>query len=362
MRGLSKKKILVLFILAKAVWICVLSGLKVQKMMCDNVYLLSFKQENMFFSSSDILNIEKEKIDLSYAQHIDLNVSNGFRREDIPVFVTNENYEFFTNATMRSGAFFNSKQVSRKLPVIVINEAAAYQLFGNWECVGETVFLNEVPYKVIGIIAEENTEGAGIYIPYSIEPLKNMDIKINQIWCSFSNLADAALVMKKSGYALEEFHVLQLDLVKNVFRQRLLFLFILPGICAMIHVCKFMIRKAEEMKRDGILNRKYMAVGILQIIGAVTGFCVIWELAEIAWCAPPGYELLGESWKNVFYGLLNFYLLTDVEIYNMPYFAHWNLLSILSMLLYLFFFPESLMRAKKEPAFHRTSVRFAFQE
>lgn len=221
MKGFFRKKILAALILVGAAGMCLLFWLKVQGAVCDGVYVISFQHDDLTFTETDISNIEKEGIVLTYMQQIYPDVSNGFRREEIPVFLTNENYAFFTNAYMQKGAFFNGMQIDRKLPVMVLNAAAAIQLFGNRECVGETVYLNKVPYQIIGIMAGQDGEEARIYIPYSTKDLLDISaLEISQIWCRFSNLADAALVMKKVGYPIETLKLTKIDLIKSVFRQR----------------------------------------------------------------------------------------------------------------------------------------------
>ena len=111
MKGIFARKLPVLLILAGAAGMCLLSWLKMQSAVCDGVYALSFRRDDRIFTETDIANIEKEGIDLTYTQQIYPEVSNGFRKEDIPVFLTNENYAFFTNTHMQKGAFFNGMQI-----------------------------------------------------------------------------------------------------------------------------------------------------------------------------------------------------------------------------------------------------------
>ena len=118
-------------------------------MRCGKTYILSFKQKSKSLSSTDLSNIEEQGIAITYAQRIYPEVSNGFRSEEVSAFATNENYAYFTNTYLVKRAFFSEIQIERKLPLAVVNGAAAYQLFGNQECVGETVYLNGVPYKAL---------------------------------------------------------------------------------------------------------------------------------------------------------------------------------------------------------------------
>lgn len=338
MRGFSIRKAAFVLILAAAAGICFSLAVRVRNMMCDEAYLLSHKQEDGFFPLSGLSNIEKEGISFTYAQPTDMDVSNGFRREEITVYTTNENYAYFTRAHMYKGAFFNSMQIEKRLPVIVINKAGAYRLFGNWECVGETVYLNGAPHKVIGIIEETDSEAAGIYVPYSgVMDLTKSGLQVRQIWCTFSNQAEAAYVMKRAGYETESLRSVQMDLVKKVFAQRFLLLIIVPGAYLLLSLFGSAVRKAKQLKLDGMQDSRRIGSIAVRLAAACAGLFALYKLAGGSWCAPPYYELAGKTWKDMFFSFLNFYLLTDVKIGNMPYFPEWNTLSILSAVFCLVF-------------------------
>ena len=347
------RKLLVLLILVGAAGMCLLSWLKMQSAVCDGVYALSFQRDDRIFTETDIANIEKEGIDLTYTQQVYPDVSNGFRREEIPVFLTNENYAYFTNAYIQEGAFFNGMQIDRKLAVVVLNETAAIQLFGNRNCVGETVYLNKVPYQIVGIMAWQDGEEAGIYIPYSTKNLLDIQtLEISRIWCGFPNLADAALVMKKVGYPIETLKITQIDLVKGIFRQRFLSLLIIAGTYAVFLACRSVwkwkkcIPRIKVFKQNGNIDTKRISISVLQVMGTCTGIVLLWKAAEIAWCVPPSYELLGGSWKEVFFCMMDFYLLAGVRLDNMPLLPHWNLVSILSAAAYFYFFSLCIFARK----------------
>lgn len=337
MRGIFIKRILFAVILVGTLGMCLLFGLKVQQTACDKAYILLFRQRNIAFSSIDLSNIEDQGIDITYAQRIYPNVTNGFRSEEISVFSTNENYAYFTDAYLVKGNFFNEIQIDRKMPLVVLNETAAYQLFGSQECIGETVYLNEVSYEVCGIMAEPEESGARLYIPYStMDSLGISEPLTDQIWCRFSNLAEAALVLGKAGYSLETFKILQMDSVKSVFWQRFFCPLILMGIYAVFCICKSVLKKIKKIKQDGSIDKNWMKTAVLQILGACAGVFLIFIMAQVAWCVPPAYELSGGSWKDVLYGIIDFYMLVDVDIGNMPFLVHWNFVSGISLIVCLY--------------------------
>ncbi len=107
MKGFFGKKILAALILVGAAGFCLLFGLKMQGAVCDGVYVISFQRDDRVFTETDISNIEKEGIVLTYMQQIYPDVSNGFRKEEIPVFLTNENHAFFTNTYIQDCLFIH---------------------------------------------------------------------------------------------------------------------------------------------------------------------------------------------------------------------------------------------------------------
>ena len=145
------------------------------------------------------------------------------------------------------------------------------ELFGNLHCIGEVVYLDQNAFEVVGIVIEqENEDTAKIYIPNEVVETSNMSCaQINQLWCQFGNAAEAALVIKKMGYDLEE------------------------------------------------------------MITCVVSLLLTVRITQVSWCVPPNYELIGKGWKAAFFTILKFYSLSGIELNNIHYLSEWNLLSLL---------------------------------
>jgi len=331
MKLISVKNILLASILAGSAAVCLLLGLRVQGIVDDDVYILSSKKEPYLFSDTEISNIESNGVDLTFVRYINPKVSNGFRTEEISVIATNENYAYFTKMDMKAGAFFNAIQVDRRMPVAVLNEAAAYQLFGNDHCVGLTVYLNHTSCKVIGVAKDLNyKDGSKIYIPYStIQQLNTTSSGTGQLWCRFENLAEATWTMEKAGRAMEDIDILQMDLYKKVFMLRFFCLLILAGVFVIAHVPKVVTYKVKNHDRTG--SRKWVFTIGWQIFGLAAGIALTLKAVRLSWCIPPYYELAGKNPLDVVYGIIDFYTLTDIEVNNMQFLSHWNVLSLLQM-------------------------------
>ena len=211
MKELSVKRMILFVILLGSAAGCLLLGLKVRQVTCDNVYVLSFKQEQKNFLSSDISIVEDNDVSFTYTKYLYPEISNGFRAEEVTVIATNDNYSYFSGMQIRSGAFFNSVHEDRKMAVAVLNEAAAYQMFGNYDCIGERIYLNQSAFTVIGIVKESgNVDEAKIYVPErTTDVLGIVGPEVNQLWCRFANMAEASMLISKMGYSIDEMDMKQ---------------------------------------------------------------------------------------------------------------------------------------------------------
>jgi hypothetical protein len=335
MRKVSVKLIFMLLIGAVSWCVCFFIGINAKRSMCDEAYILSFRQNNLFFSKDDIAALEQEGVCLSYAAYLYPEVSSGIREQEVTVIATNENYPYFTGLDVQEGAFFNGIQEERELQVAVLSKTAAYDLFGNDNCIGETVFINQASYKVIGIVDEKNTdETAKIYIPYqTVSALNIGDTMCNQIWCSFSNMAEASLMMGKAGFSLSDFEIQEMDLYKSVFRFR----FLLPIIIASVWIAVTFLEKIKQVLKTLDRSMAWSKKWILEKMSLVA-ICLISSAIGIltirrAWCVPPYYNMAGKSGMSFINAVLDFYVLAGMNIDGMLYLKHWNMLSLFCLVI-----------------------------
>ncbi len=330
MKELSARKKILLVVLLGSASLCCLLGIKVQQAICDNVYVFSFIQEDKKFLSSDILYAEKEGISLTYVKYLYPEISNGFRTETATVIATNDNYSYFTGMEITTGAFFNSIQVDKKMSVAVLNEAAAYQLFGNYECIGESIYLNQNAFDVVGIVKEYgNQDEAKIYIPNQIAEVLEMNCSdVNQLWCRLTNMAETSMIISKMGYSMDEIDIIQMNLYKGIFMQRFFLLVILTSIFSLTHIIRDVWGKVKELRQGTDRNRTWIKKWILQIVTCIVGFILILKVIQLAWFVPPNYEVVGKRRLGIFCKIIEFYTLSEIKIDNMQFLNRWNLLSL----------------------------------
>ena len=334
MKGLSISKRILLVILLVAAGICLLLGIKVQQAICNNVYILSFLKEGKCFLNSDISIVENGGIRLAYVKYLYPEISNGFRAETATVIATNDNYSYFTGLEIEEGTFFNQIQADRKLSVAVLNEEAAYQFFGNYDCIGESLYLDQNVFEVIGIVREQGDEGeAKVYIPDTTADTLGISCsEVNQLWCRFTNMAEASLMISNIGYSMSEMNILRVDLYKSVFMLRFFTVLIFIGIILFIRTFKAAFSVAKNLGKVGAMNGKWLIKWILQILICTGSLLFAVKITQLSWCVPPNYELLGKSWKDVLYRTLEFYTLSGIEMDNMQFVNRWNLLAMSSQI------------------------------
>jgi len=81
----------------------------------------------------------------------------------------NESYFKIKTLKLKEGRFFNKNDTDEK--IVVIGEKIAENLFNNARCLGQIIFINDVGYTIIGILAKGNLFsdfGNTIYMPYNM--------------------------------------------------------------------------------------------------------------------------------------------------------------------------------------------------
>ncbi len=78
---------------------------------------------------------------------------------------TNYTYPFVMRYTFVNGSFFTRSAQEQKLKSVVLNEAAAFKIFGSFHIIGKKILLEDVPYTITGIIRDGDEENNNIYLP-----------------------------------------------------------------------------------------------------------------------------------------------------------------------------------------------------
>ncbi|WP_242966428.1 ABC transporter permease [Clostridium sp. BSD9I1] len=81
---------------------------------------------------------------------------------------TNYTYPYITGYSVVKGSFFTQLAQKQKNKSVVLNELAAFELFGSYDIVGNNVFWDSEPYTIVGVISDEDKENKNIYVPITL--------------------------------------------------------------------------------------------------------------------------------------------------------------------------------------------------
>jgi len=97
-----------------------------------------------------------EKVSLSYAEYA------------VTVIATNSSYPGILGLNMPEGAYFSRQAWKGKLRHAVLNETAAFAVFGSANIVGSRFRIRNDTWLVTGVISDGDEDKARIYIPSSV--------------------------------------------------------------------------------------------------------------------------------------------------------------------------------------------------
>lgn len=85
----------------------------------------------------------------------------------VTVRATNYTYPYVMQFVMKSGGFFTKVHQEQKLNVAVLNEKAAFDLFGGVDISGNTLTISNEKYRVVGVISDAD-DALHVYLPVTL--------------------------------------------------------------------------------------------------------------------------------------------------------------------------------------------------
>ena len=115
----------------------------------------------------DVEDINGEKFMISYiceqsAMAIAIN-----SRTELTVRATNYTYPHVMRLVMKSGGFFTKSHQEQKSRIAVMNEKAAFDLFGGVDISGNELAINNEKFRVVGVVSDE-ADVSHVYIPITL--------------------------------------------------------------------------------------------------------------------------------------------------------------------------------------------------
>jgi putative ABC transport system permease protein len=148
-------------------------------------------------------------------------VQYGSRSYDLPVTGVDPPSKAIWNLDMGEGRYLDEQDSEGHLRVAVLGSEAYDKLFSGAPALGESIRINGVSYKVVGIVAARMQEGDNdinrtIYIPFSTMNNLQDNFYINGIWLDYEGL-DHEQVSKNIRQSLALAHNFKADDERAIF-------------------------------------------------------------------------------------------------------------------------------------------------
>ena len=243
---------------------------------------------------------------------------HGSESGSVVVYGTNSAYYELEAMQLTMGRWLNSADVNNHSYVCVLNEAAAEELIGYTDCVGQTLTLGGGSFTVIGVLQEDESSMMSIltsgtlaaYIPYTT--LVRLSSTVTNKITSFYVAAPAGGTVEQAEDALEALLLERFDEDEdaytlsstNVLEEAMSTItsslsILLGGIAAIslivggIGIMNIMlvtvtertreigIRKAIGASRGTILTQFLMEAVVLCMMGCAVGIFISWAILQI---------------------------------------------------------------------------------
>lgn len=135
----------------------------------ENLFLAAPKSNNIAGVNVDKLEqLNEENFLLTYEINKEEKIKALNLKHSVVLKGTNYTYPYITGYSLVKGSFFTQLAQKQKNKSVVLNELTAFELFGNYDIVGNNIFLHNEPYTIVGVISDEDRENKNIYIPITL--------------------------------------------------------------------------------------------------------------------------------------------------------------------------------------------------
>ena len=323
------------------------TALYVKNSVGDNLFALSFHNENTDFSNKDIEYLTRENYYFTFAARLEAKGATEIMASQVEVIGTNANFASISKLNITSGSFFNDIHENKSGYVAVLSSAAAWHFFGNTNCVGNNISINDKPYQVIGVIESSSLheDNKQIYVPYDSLKKYQAESDIYEILIASDGIYHIDPLIKNLGYSPEDIQIFDWEQYKGIMMQRVRIIVFLGG----IYVIAFFFQRASKnikaLAREvkGFFEENYVSdMGLLagnkhilfelcSLTGNILLIFLIINIIKFKTYLPYYFFSLNSLNYSVLTDLLNFYLQPYTSI---SFFRHMNGLNMISNLMF----------------------------
>ncbi|QHQ61903.1 hypothetical protein Ana3638_14855 [Anaerocolumna sedimenticola] len=144
-------------------------NLLIKQKVNEGLYLITPKTDkNMGISLDEINQINDDNFLLTYEVNQEKQVKINQIRYNVSVKGTNYTYPSVLSLTFIKGSYFTKQAQEKEQRTVVLNEYAAFEIFGGFEITGSKIYLDNKPYTITGVIKDGDKENKNMYIPVSL--------------------------------------------------------------------------------------------------------------------------------------------------------------------------------------------------
>ena len=336
--------ILFAFMLCLSSSLCFLTGLKVKDAVGNGLYIISIRRDHTFFNPNDIAFLEGENHCFTFTERLYLEVSSGITRGETEVVGTNEDFAQMARLDIISGSFFNEMHVKKRSNVVVLSSAAAWHFFGDRQSTGNSLYINNEAYQVIGVFDNDlsHKDKMLLYMPFeNLKRYVSGNPVISDIWVNLRDISEAGLITAMMGYSPDDVRILQMEQYKDIIMQRFRIIVFITGVIIIVFLWKRILRSMKILRLEvtafweenyisniqSIFKRKRF---LREFLFSISHMLAVLLLLKIIWfkaVIPPNDLTAGRFDFTALSGILNFYIQPYIGIPALQYLNALNAVS-----------------------------------
>lgn len=147
-------------------------------------------------------------------------VKYGYTSTSLDVLATDTDIFKTYDWELESGRFFNEKEVDSYAQVMVLGATAAQTIFNDMDPLDRTVVLDDIPFKVVGLMKKNGQGGMGFDMDEgALIPYTTGKVKMNAGWNSSDRRAlDRVIIRVKDFNTIEDTKLDIMNTVRNTHR------------------------------------------------------------------------------------------------------------------------------------------------
>ena len=199
----------------------------------------------------EIEKINEEKFLTTYMVEQEKRIKAIHENHIVQLRGTNYTYPFILNYPLVNGGFFTQLAQEAENKVAVLNEDAAFNMFGGNDCIGNEIIIDNLIYTVVGVLNDKDEDNKNVYIPITLlkqspnafVSLLSSDISEEYIKAQYRNL----------GITTEHYDFVNLNALISMIKEKGILSCILLITIMLIFLVKWAISRG--IKQYEIINK-----------------------------------------------------------------------------------------------------------